>query len=80
MHRKIVHPHEISFQDEVLENSMTLLLGLNHTIFSQVSHSRIKGVFHEFVKRPTILEIESKQYAYANVFKIINALVALQDN
>ena len=59
---------------------MTLLLGLNPVRFSQVYRIHIKGVFHEFFKLPTIVEIESKQYARANMFGIINALGALQDS
>ena len=59
---------------------MTLLLGLNHVIISQVYRIHIKIVFHEFFKLPTIVEIESKQYARANMFGIINALGALQDS
>ena len=57
-----------------------LLLGSNHTSFSQVSCSHVKVVFYEFFKRPTIIEIKSKQYARANMFGIINALGPLQDN
>ena len=55
---------------------MTFLLRLNPTSFSQVAYSQIIRVFHEFVKLPTIPEIESKQYALANLRGIIYALGA----
>ena len=47
---------------------------------SEVSHSGIVRVFHEFVKHPTITEIESKQYVLDNLFVIINTLGALYDH
>ena len=58
---------QFSFQGEVQEHYMTLLLPLIPASFSEVSHSGIVRVFHEFVKHPTILEIESKQYVLANL-------------
>ena len=57
-----------------------LLFGLDPTIFSKVSRSRVKCVFHLFIKCPMIPAVKSKLYARANMFLIINALVALQDN
>ena len=68
------------FRDKIQERSMTLILGLNPTWFSQVTRSRVKDVFHKFFKRPAIPEIESKHYACANMLGNINALGALQDN
>ena len=62
---------QFSFQDEVRERSMMLLLCLNPKIFYQVSHSLIIHVFHEFIKHPMITEVESKQYALANLHGII---------
>ena len=59
---------------------MTFLLRLTPTIFSEVSHSGIVRVFHNLIKRPTITEIESKQYAFSNLRKMINALCSLYDN
>ena len=55
---------------------MTLLLRLIPASFSEVTHSGIVHVFHNIVKRPTILEIESEKYAHANLRRIINALCA----
>ena len=59
---------------------MTLLLCLDPASFIQVSCSHVKCVFHEFIKFPIITEVELKQYPRANIFVIINALGALQDN
>ena len=59
---------------------MTLLLRLIPKIFSEVSHNVIIGVFHKFIKRATIPEIESKHFALANLHVIINALCALYYN
>ena len=67
---------QFTFQDKVQERSMMLLLRLNPMRFSQVSHSRIIGVFHDFIKRLTIPEIQLKQYALANFLRIISALGA----
>ena len=71
---------QFPFQYKVRERSMSLLLHLNPDIFSQVAHSRIIGVFHEFIKRPTIPKMKSKQYAFAILCKIINTLGAVQYN
>ena len=59
---------------------MTLLLGFVPEIFSHVFRSRVKCVFHEFVKRPMISAVDSKAYVRANMFGIINAFGTLQDN
>ena len=59
---------------------MTLLLCLTPANFSKVSHCEIVRVFHELVKRPTMTEIELKQYALSNLRGIINALCVLEDN
>ena len=56
---------------------MMLLLHLIPTSFSEVSHSGIVHVFHEFVKRPTIPVIESKKDALDNLRGIVNALGVL---
>ena len=71
---------QFPFQDEVLECSMTLLLGLNPTRFSQVTYSRIKDVLQYSIKDLTIPAIESKKYARTNILGIIYVLSALQDN
>ena len=59
---------------------MTLLIGVDPASFPQVSQSRVKYVFDEFIKHPTIPAVKCKQYAHANMLVIINALGALQDN
>ena len=59
---------------------MVLFLILIFTSFLEVSHSGMIRVFHKLVKRPTISEIDSKQYALSNLRRIINALGALEDN
>ena len=58
---------------------MKLFLGLGPVIFPQLSRSTVKFFFQEFVKRPTIPEVEWKQYAGMNLFGIINAFGTLQD-
>ena len=68
---------QFSFQDEVQERSMMLLLRLIPAGFFKVSHSRIVRVFHGFVKLHTTPAIESKQYALENLRKNINALGSL---
>ena len=57
--------------------SVMLLLRLIPARFYEVSHSIIVRVFHKLVKRSTIPETESKQYALENLRVIINALEAL---
>ena len=57
---------------------MELIISLSTTSFPQVSHSCVKGVFHEFIKRPTILALTWKQNVRANIFGIINSLGVLQ--
>ena len=59
---------------------MTLLLSLNSTSFSNVSHSGVILVFYKIIKCPTISAIDSKQYALSNLHGIINALCAWEDN
>ena len=59
---------------------MTLLLILTPASFSEVSHIGIIRVFQELEKRPTIPEIESKQYALLNLHIIINSFCVLGDN
>ena len=71
---------QFSFQDEVQECSMTLLLILSPTSFSEVSHSGNIHFFCEITKRSTIPKIESKKYALSNLRGIINALCVLEDN
>ena len=67
-------------QDEVRERSMTLLIRLNPTRFSEVSHIRIVRVLHNLFKRSIIPETKLKQYALSNLHGIINALCAWEDN
>ena len=47
---------------------------------SEVSHSRVIYIFHKIVKRYIIPQIETKQYALANLRGIVNSLCALEDN
>ena len=68
------------FQDEVREHTIMLLLGLDPAKFPRVSRSHIECVFHDFVKRSTIPEVDSKQYEHTNMFGIINSLGEFQDN
>ena len=56
---------------------MMFLLRLIPASFSLVSHFGIIRVFHEFVKRPMITAINSKQYSLANLCGIIKALGVL---
>ena len=71
---------EFSFQDEVQERSMTLLLCLIPVRFSKVSQRVIVCFFLELVKYPIIPVIESKQYALVDLLGFINALGALENN
>ena len=71
---------QFSFQGKVRERSMMFILRLIFVKFSGLSHSGIICVFHKLVKRPTVPEIELKQYALSNLRGIINALYALEDN
>ena len=71
---------QLSFQDVFWERSMTLLLRLIPTRFSEVSYFGIIRVFHEFIKHPRIPAIESKKYVRSNLRKIINGLGELEDN
>ena len=48
--------------------------------FPKIYHTRVICVFHEHVKRSTIPQIESKQYALSNLRVIINNLCTLEDN
>ena len=59
---------------------MTLQLTLDPTSSSKVSRRRVECVFHEFVKCTTIPAADSKHYARANMFGVINVLGALQDH
>ena len=52
---------------------MTLLLDLDPARFTQASRRHVKIVFQEFVKCPTIPVVNSKLYANANMFGVINS-------
>ena len=53
---------------------MALLSALDLARFPQESCSRVKSVFHEFVKHPKITEVKSKLYSYKKMFGVINGL------
>ena len=71
---------DFKFHGEVQERSLTLLLILTPTRFSEASHVGTIRIFLELVKRPTIPAIESKQYSLSNMRVIIDALCVLEDN
>ena len=58
---------------------MTLLIALYPAMFSQEYSSRIKSVFYDFVKRPTIPAVNLKLYACKNMFDSINIVGALKN-
>ena len=59
---------------------MMLLLDLDPTSFPQESLSRVVRILHNFVKCATILAVESKLYAHADIFGVIKGLGVFQDN
>ena len=57
---------------------MTLLLALDTARFPDEYCSQVVHVFHEFFKCATIPAVDTKLYAHANMFGIINGLGAFQ--
>ena len=59
---------------------MTLLIALDSAISPQAPYSLGVSVVYKFVKCTTIPAADSKHYARANIFGVINVLGALQDH